>query len=116
MPGVAQRRTTLSGVVYDRGAPVPDELVNARTVGLGLVAPSAAGDPEATKAELASAIERAETAEAKLAAASERVGAATARILSADAAPAPAVPAKPRPTRAPKRRTTDDTGGNAGGE
>ena len=68
MSGVAQRRTKLGGTWYDRGATVPDELVTARTVGLGLVtaaASSAAGgsddlaaELEATKTALESALDR----------------------------------------------------------
>ncbi len=70
MPGVAQRRTKLGGVWYDRGAPVPDELVNARTIALRLVAPAAPADGgseseaalraelEQTKAALESALDR----------------------------------------------------------
>jgi putative intracellular protease/amidase len=66
VPGVAQRRTKLGGTWYDRGAPVPDELVTARTIHLGLVAPSsvpAAGDDQAselkaTKAALEAALDR----------------------------------------------------------
>ncbi len=68
MPGVAQRRVTLSGTVYDRGAPVPDEMVNARTIALRLVAPASSpaggsGDDmraelEQTKATLEAALDR----------------------------------------------------------
>jgi hypothetical protein len=58
-PGVAQRRTKLSGQWYDRGQIVPDELVTGRNVASGLVVRSAPSDAdmaaelEATKAELA---------------------------------------------------------------
>ncbi len=74
MPGVAQRRTKLGGTWYDRGAPVPDELVNARSINMGLVAVSSpasgsrsAGDDlaaelESTKAQLAAALARLEEA------------------------------------------------------
>jgi hypothetical protein len=65
MPGVAQRRTKLGGTWYDRGAPVPDELVNARTVALALVTPSA---PQASKGEAALRAEL-ESTKAELAAA-----------------------------------------------
>lgn len=73
MPGVAQRRTKLSGQWYDKGAAVPDELVTGRNVAMGLVVRSAESDEtlatqlEETKAELAAALERAEAAEARVA-------------------------------------------------
>lgn len=59
MPGVAQRRTKLGGTWYDRGAVVPDEVITARTVAMGMVAVSESGDDRAEverlKAELAAA-------------------------------------------------------------
>jgi hypothetical protein len=69
-PGVAQRRTKLSGQWYDKGASVPEELVTGRNVASGLVVRSApagsdqdlAAELEATKAELAAALARLEEA------------------------------------------------------
>lgn len=103
MGGVAQRRIKLGGTWYDRGAVVPDEMVTARTVNLGLVAAAATGDLEQTKAELAEAVERAEAAEA--------------RVAELEAAAAGGQSSRP-PKSATKARTsgTDDTGGDAGGE
>lgn len=103
MAGVAQRRIKLGGTWYDRGAAVPDEMVTARTVGLGLVAASS-GDLEQTKAELAEALERAKAAEA--------------RVAALEAAPAAGGGQGSKPGKPAKatRTSSDDTGGSAEGE